>query len=95
MTDNVTNKTVIIKSDIMKNGDNLILVYTGSEVLVIILKDWLEEAGISALIRNDYQSGITVGFVASVPSAVDLYIQEFDLKEAEQIINEFIQDNPL
>ena len=78
----------------MKNGDNLIRVYTGSEVLVSILKDWLEEVGISALIRNDYQSGITVGFVSSVPSAVDLYIQESDLKGAEPIIHKFIEDNP-
>jgi hypothetical protein len=94
MADNVTNKTVGFKSDKMKNGDNLIRVYTGSEVLVILLKEWLEEIGISALIKNDYQSGITVGFVASVPSAIDLYIQESDLKEAEPIINKFIQDNP-
>ena len=77
----------------MKNGDNLILVFTGSEILVIILKERLDEAGISALIKNDYQSGISVGFVASVPSAIDLYIQESDLKEAEPIINEFIQKN--
>ena len=77
----------------MKNGDNLIRVFTGSEILVIILKERLDEAGISALVKNDYQSGITVGFVASVPSAIDLYIQESDLKEAEPIINEFIQKN--
>ena len=77
----------------MKNRDNLIRVFTGSEILVIILKERLDEAGISALIKNDYQSGISVGFVASVPSAIDLYIQESDLKEAEPIINEFIQKN--
>jgi len=78
----------------MKKGDNLIRIYTGSEVLVIILKEQLEEIGISTLIKNDYQSGISVGFVASVPSAIDLYIQESDLTEAEPIINEFIQTNP-
>lgn len=77
----------------MKKGDNLIRVFTGSEVLVIILKERLDEVGISALIKNDYQSGISVGFVASVPSAIDLYIQESDLKEAEPIINEFIKNN--
>lgn len=77
----------------MKNGNNLIRVFTGSEILVIILKERLDEAGISALIKNDYQSGISVGFVASVPSAIDLYIQESDLKEAEPVINEFIQKN--
>ena len=49
--------------------------------------------GISALIKDDFQSGLTVGFVTGVPSAIDLYIQESDLKEAETILNEFAQDN--
>ena len=77
----------------MKNGNNLIRVFTGTEVLVYLLKERLEEVEISALIKNDFQSGLTVGFVSGVPSAVDLYIQESDLKEAEPIINEFIQNN--
>jgi len=53
----------------------------------------LEEVEISALIKDDFQSGLTVGFVSGVPSAVDLYIQESDLEVAEPIINEFIQNN--
>jgi len=73
----------------MKKGNNLIRVFTGTEVSVIYLKERLEEIGISALIKNDFQSGLTVGFVSGVPSAVDLYIQESDLKEAEPIIKEF------
>jgi len=77
----------------MKNGNDLIRVFTGTEVLVYLLKERLEEVEISALIKNDFQSGLTVGFISGVPSAVDLYIQESDLKEAEPIINEFIQDN--
>lgn len=77
----------------MKKGNNLIMVFTGTEVLVYLLKERLKEVGISALIKNDFQSGITVGFVSGVPSAIDLYIQESDLKEAEPIINEFIQNN--
>ena len=77
----------------MKNGNNLIRVFTGTEVLVYLLKERLDEVGISALIKDDFQSGITVGFVSGVPSAIDLYIQESDLKEAEPIINEFIQNN--
>lgn len=77
----------------MKNGNDLIRVFTGTEVLVYLLKERLEEVEISALIKDDFQSGLTVGFVSGVPSAVDLYIQESDLKEAEPIINEFIQNN--
>lgn len=77
----------------MKNGNDLIRVFTGTEVLVYLLKERLEEVEISSLIKNDFQSGLTVGFISGVPSAVDLYIQESDMKEAEPIINEFIQDN--
>ena len=77
----------------MKNGNDLIRVFTGTEVLVYLLKERLEEVGISALIKDDFQSGLTVGFVTGVPSAIDLYIQESDLKEAETILNEFAQDN--
>ncbi len=77
----------------MKKGNNLIRVFTGTDVLVYLLKERLEEVGISALIKDDFQSGINVGFVSGVPSAVDLYVQESDLKEAEPIINEFIQNN--
>ena len=77
----------------MKNGNDLIRVFTGTEVLVYLLKERLEEFDISALIKDDFQSGITVGFVSGVPSAIDLYIQESDFKIAEPIINEFIQDN--
>jgi len=78
----------------MEKGNKLIRVFTGTEVLVILLKERLEEVRISALIKNDFQSGIIVGFVSGVPSAIDLYVQESDLKEAEPTINEFIRDNP-
>ena len=79
----------------MKNGNNLIRVFTGTEVLVYLLKERLEEVGISALIKDDFQSGITVGFVSGVPSAIDLYIQESDLKAAEPIFDEFSKNNQM
>ena len=77
----------------MKNGNNLIRVFTGTDVLVYLLKERLEEVGISALIKDDFQSGISSGFVSGVPSAIDLYIQESDFTDAEPILNEFSQNN--
>lgn len=77
----------------MKEKNKLIRVYTGTEVSVILLKGRLEEIGISSIIQNDYKSGIEVGFAGGVQSAVDLYIQQFDYKKAEAIINESIQNN--
>jgi len=73
--------------------NNIVRVYTGTEISVILLKGRLEEIGISSIIRNDYQLGVDVGFVGGVKSAVDLYIQQSDYKKAEPIISEFIEKN--
>ena len=73
----------------MKEKDNLIRVYTGSEISVISLKDRLDKIGISSSIQNDSSNS----FFRGVPIAIDLYIQEFDFKKAEPIINEFILNN--
>lgn len=77
----------------MKKENELIRVFSGTEISVNLLKDELETVGISAMIQNDFQSGITAGFFGGGTSAVDLFIQESDLKNAEQIINEFFKSN--
>ncbi|MBI9062778.1 MAG: DUF2007 domain-containing protein [Marinilabiliaceae bacterium] len=77
----------------MTSSNNLIHVFSGTEVAVLILKGKLEDAGISAHIQNDYQSGITAGFGGGVPSAIDLFIQETDLPQAESIIQEHLLAN--
>ena len=73
----------------MKNEDKLVRVFSGSEVSVILLKAKLEEAGVSAIIQNDFQSGLSAGFAGSTPTGVDLYIREGDLKLADPILQEF------
>lgn len=73
----------------MEEKNDLIKVYAGNEASVLLLKARLEEIGISALIKNDY----TGAWLGAVSPAIDLYIQESDLKEAEPIIKDFIQDN--
>jgi hypothetical protein len=77
----------------MDKGEELIRVFTGSEVTVIILKGELEEIGVGSIIQNDYVSGISVGFIGGTPTSVDLYIQESDFKKAESLINEFTRNN--
>lgn len=73
----------------MKEKNKLIRVYSGTELLVNLLKGRLENYGISATIQNDSHDC----FLRGVPTAIDLYIQQFDCKKAEPIINEFIQKN--
>ncbi len=76
----------------MSERDELIRVFTGSEILVIMLKGALEEIGIGSLVQNEFQSGMSAG-IGGYPSCVDLYIQQSDLQNAEPLINEFIQAN--
>lgn len=77
----------------MKGNSNLIRVYSGTELTVNLLKDELESFGISVMIQNDFNSGISAGFSGGVPSSVDLFIQEYDLEKAEPIIQEFREIN--
>jgi hypothetical protein len=73
----------------MKENDKLIKAYSGTEGLVHILKDKLEQNGILATIRND--SGDS--FFSGTPIALDLYIRQLDFKKAEPIIQKFINKN--
>jgi hypothetical protein len=60
---------------------------------VNLLKDELEEFGISSMVQNDFNSGISAGFSGGVPSSIDLFIQELDLGKAESILSEFRETN--
>lgn len=77
----------------MNEKNQLIRVYTGTELTVNLLKDELEKFGIPAMIQNDFNSGVSAGFSGGVPSSVDLFIQESDEEKAETIISEFSKIN--
>jgi hypothetical protein len=77
----------------MGKKNTLIRIFTGTELLVLSLKNELEEIGVSSLIQDDYKSGMAAGVISGIPSAIDLLIAESDLKKAEPIIREFIRDN--
>ena len=77
----------------MKEKSNLFRVYSGTELTVNLLKDELEKFGISSMIQNDFNSGVSAGFSGGVPSSIDLFIQELDLEKAEPILREFRETN--
>jgi len=77
----------------MKEKNKLVKVYTGTEVTVLLLKDLLEDLGVTSTIQNNYKSGIEVGFVGGVQSAIDLFIQQSDFETAEPLIRDFIAKN--
>jgi hypothetical protein len=77
----------------MKEKNKLVKVYTGTELTVTLLKELLEEIGVSSTIQNNYKSGIEIGFVGGVQSAIDLFIQKSDFETAEPVIRDFIAKN--
>ncbi len=77
----------------MDEDKGIVRVYTGREVQVGMLKGLLEEAGITSMIRDEFQASISAGFVSGVPSALDLYVQESDRKAAAPIIEDFLKNN--
>jgi hypothetical protein len=77
----------------MKEKDKLVKVYTGTELTVTLLKELLEETGVTSTVQNNYKSGIEVGFVGGVQSAVDLYIKQSDFEMAEPLIRDFTSKN--
>jgi hypothetical protein len=90
------NPAYRLSSQILKNmneKNKLVKVYTGTEMTVHLLKGLLEEIGVKSTIQNNYKSGIEVGFVGGVQSAVDLFIQQSDFETAEPMIRDFIAKN--
>jgi len=73
----------------LAKDDQLIRIFTGSEISVTLLKEELEIKGITALIQNNFQSGLSAGFFGGDALSVDLFIQESDLKVAGPIITDF------
>ncbi len=77
----------------MEDKNKIVRVYSGTELKVNLLKEELVQNGITALIQNDFNSGVVAGFSGGGPTAIDLYILESDLEKAEPIISGFIQIN--
>lgn len=66
-------------------------VFTGNEIEVILLKGELEENGISALVKDDFSSGIRAGFYGGTPSSIELFIEESDMANAGPIVQQFLE----
>lgn len=72
-----------------KNG--LTQVYTGRKVIVERIKAELESNGIIPIIKDGFRQGIEAGFGGGVPSAIDIFVSESDVEQAQEIINALIE----
>nr|WP_321450289.1 DUF2007 domain-containing protein [uncultured Carboxylicivirga sp.] len=73
----------------MTDSGDMVHVFCNTELTITHLKNVLADNGISSLIRNDYESGNSAGFVGGTSTSVDLYIQKTDEAKAKPIIEEF------
>ncbi len=66
----------------------LIKIFSGSEVLALVLQEKIQAVGVTTLKKDNIQSARLAGFGNS-DLAVELFIQEVDFGKASPIIEEF------
>lgn len=74
---------------VMENKNKLVRLFSGKEMLVISLKDRLDNEGIDSVVHNDSYDKFLLG----VPTAIDLYINVSDTEKAETVLRKFLLDN--
>lgn len=76
----------------MSTHDDLVLLYTGTEINAKVLKEILEDNQIGSLVRNDMKSGLTAGFGGGYMEAeASLYVSEKNLEKAQKLLNQFLE----
>jgi len=78
----------------MGKRDELVRVFTCTEITCRFLMAELEKAGIPVMIKNEFQSALSAGFGSGTPSAVDIYVTQSKVEEAIPVIEDFIKNNP-
>ena len=73
-------------------SNDIVNIYSDTELTVSHLKNVLAENGIESMIKNDFESGVSAGFVAGTVSSVDLYVLLKDEERARMVVEQFIQD---
>jgi len=71
--------------------EDLVHIFRDTEMTVIHLKKILAENEIDSLVKNDFESGVSSGFVAGTPKSVDLYVFAHDQSKAEPLVEQFIK----
>jgi len=74
-----------------KNQNEMVRVYTDTEINVNMMRAELAKIGIPSLVKNEFRSGLMAGFGAS-PNAVDLYVNSSDIEKASLLIEDLNPD---
>jgi len=64
-------------------------IFSGSEILAQALELKLKEAGVEPLVKNNIQSSTMSGLGTLAGSAVEVFVEEYDMAKAEPVIEAF------
>ena len=67
---------------------NYIKIFSGNFIVVQMLKDRLETAGISPIIKDESESGRLAGFGASIQGFQELYVSNEEELKAKLVLEE-------
>lgn len=74
----------------MKNKE-LKIVYTGSVIDAGFIKSYLEDNGISSLMKDEYRQSIIAGWVSpGSENSVKVYVQKKDFEKASILVKEYL-----
>ncbi len=76
----------------MTNHEDIVLLYTGTEINANVLKEILEDNQVGALIKNSLKSGLTAGFGGGYAEAeAQLFVTEKHLDKAKKLLDDFLK----
>lgn len=61
-------------------------IYTGNFILVQLMVTRLDDIGISAIIKDESESGRLAGFAASIQGQQELYVHNDELEKAIPVV---------
>ena len=76
----------------MNKDQKTVRIYTGPTMIANGLIARLNHHGISPIVKDDHNSGITGGFSTGVPNQVRLFIRNEQLEKAKTMINEYFTE---
>lgn len=77
----------------MSSKNRMVLIFTGSVIIIERIKTELEQNGIFSIAKDGFRQGIEAGFGGGVPSAIDIYVIESDEKKAKEIVHILVKGN--
>ena len=69
---------------------NYTKIYTGNFIITQIIVDRLQEKGISAVVKDESESGRLAGFGASIQGQQELYVNNEELDDAINIVEDVL-----